>query len=146
MRTPRCNSGLAFNSRFKACEEKGTGPLDERFANPPPVPVAEFVRIRVWHARILTNSATGTGEELGKWTSSVAYRHIFRSIGQPQSPPPRWHACPTQGAVVFYRNIRIPDNSAVFRIQKTRQFREICIGTIHALGAAVNAWIKVAGT
>jgi hypothetical protein len=50
-------------------------------------------------------------------------------------------ACTARRVVAFYRKIRIPDNSAVFRIQKTGQFREIGIGTMHALRAAVNAWI-----
>ena len=44
--------------------------LDERFINRSPVPVAEFARIRVWLARILANSATGTGGGLAKRSSS----------------------------------------------------------------------------
>jgi hypothetical protein len=75
----------------------------------------------------------------------VAYRHHL-SLDWSATVSARQQAAPRGGSLLFYRKIRIPDNSAVFRIQKTRQFREICIGTMHALRAAVNAWIKVAGT
>jgi hypothetical protein len=49
------------------------------------------------------------------------------------------------------RSLLFTERSAFLTIQKSfaarkpRQFREICIGIIHALGVAVSAWIKVTG-
>jgi hypothetical protein len=51
--------------------------------------------------------------------TSVAYRRIFQSIGEPQISPLRRHACTTRQVVAFYRKIRIPDNSVLFRSQNT---------------------------
>jgi hypothetical protein len=74
----------------------------------------------------------------------VAYRRNFHSIGS-ATVSAHQQACTAPQVVASYRKIRIPDNSAVFRIQKTRQFRETCIGIRHALRDAANAWIKVTG-